>query len=240
MSRRLLLISTSTTFGTGYLDHAADEITGFLRGVRRVLFVPYALHDLNAYAQKARERFARMGFELDSIHEASVPREAVADADAVFIGGGNTFRLLDRLYRFDVLDAIRARVDDGMPYVGTSAGSNVACLSLKTTNDMPIVQPPSFEAFGFVPFNINPHFIDADPNSTHMGETRETRIREFHEMNSSPVVGLREGSWLRVEGPKIVVGGSRGARIFRRGEEPVEVKTGDEIQGLVGDAKFEV
>lgn len=234
MSKRLLLISTSTTFGTGYLDHAAEEITGFLRGVRRVLFVPYALHDLNAYAQKARERFAKMGLELDSIHEASVPREAVAGAEAIFVGGGNTFRLLDRLYRFDVLEPIRARVNDGMPYVGTSAGSNVACVTIKTTNDMPIVQPPSFDAFGFVPFNINPHFIDADPNSTHMGETRETRIREFHEMNATPVVGLREGSWLRMEWPKIVVGGSRGARIFRRGEDVLEAEAGTEIQGMVG------
>jgi dipeptidase E len=234
MSKRLLLISTSTTFGTGYLDHAAEEITDFLRGVRHVLFVPYALHDLNAYAEKARARFAKMGFELDSIHEASVPREAVAGAEAIFIGGGNTFRLLDRLYRFDVLEPIRARVNDGMPYVGTSAGSNVACVSLKTTNDMPIVQPPSFDAFGFVPFNINPHFIDADPNSKHMGETRETRIREFHEMNATPVVGLREGSWLRVEWPNIVVVGSRGARIFRRGEDPAEVEAGAEIQGMVG------
>ena len=199
MMRKLLLISNSTLHGSGYLDHAASEIHNFLGDVQRVLFVPFALYDRDAYTETARERFQKMGYGLDSIHTAPNAQEAVTSAEALFIGGGNTFRLLKSLYDADVLETIRRRVNEGMPYIGSSAGSNVAAPTIKTTNDMPIVQPPSFAALGLVPFQINPHFLDPDPKSTHKGETREERIRQFLEENSTPVVGLREGAMLLVE-----------------------------------------
>ena len=223
MKRRLLLISTSTVFGTRYLEHAFDDLRGVLGGVRRVLFIPFALQDWTGYTGRARATFADLGKALDSLHEARDPERAVLAAQAIFCGGGNTFRLLDALYERDLLPSIRRRVDEGMPYTGASAGSNLACPTIKTTNDMPIVEPPSFDALGLVPFQINPHYLDPSPGSTHMGETRETRIREFHEENETPVVGLREGALLRVEGERVELRGRAGARIFRRGQEPVEV-----------------
>jgi len=223
MERRLLLISTSTVFGTRYLEHALPELRDVLRGVQDVLFIPFALKDHSGYAAKARTAFAEIGLAVQSLHEAREPERAVLAAEAVFCGGGNSFRLLDALYERDLLPAIRRRVDAGMPYAGASAGSNLACPTIKTTNDMPIVQPPSFDALGLVPFQINPHYVDPAAGSTHMGETRETRIREFHEENDVPVVGLREGAMLRVEGDAVELRGRAGARIFRRGLEPVEV-----------------
>lgn len=218
----LLLISNSTLHGSGYLDHAASEIANFLGEVKRVLFVPFALHDRDKYAAQARARFEKMGYELDSIHTATKAAKAVRESEAIFIGGGNTFRLLKALYDRDLLDAIRERVREGMPYIGSSAGSNVAAPTIRTTNDMPIVQPPSLDALGLVRFQINPHYLDADPNSTHKGETREERLIQFLEENDTPVVGLREGAMLRIENGKTLLKGSTGARIFRRGHEPVE------------------
>ncbi len=223
MPGSLLLISTSTVHGTPYLEHAFGPLKDFLGPVRRVLFIPYALQDRAAYAAKARAAFASIGYGLDSIHEASSPRDAVEGAEAVFAGGGNTFRLLAALYRADLMALLRRRVGEGMRYAGASAGSNLACPTIKTTNDMPILEPPSFDALGLVPFQINPHYLDPDPASTHMGETRETRIREFHEENDAPVVGLREGAILRVDDGAVTLQGIAGARIFRRGKEPVEV-----------------
>jgi dipeptidase E len=232
-NKRVLLISNSTLYGSGYLDHAAGEISDFLSGLKRVLFIPFALYDRDAYASLARERFAAMGYELESVHEASDAQQAVNDAEVVFIGGGNTFRLLKALYDFDLLLAIRRRVLEGMPYIGSSAGSNVACPTIKTTKDMPIVQPPSFDALGLVPFQISPHYLDPDPNSTHMGETQEERIRQFLEENTTPVAGLREGAMLRVEEGSIELRGVSGARVFRRGHEPVEVEPGAKLNYLI-------
>lgn len=231
--RRLLLVSNSTSHGGGYLDHCEQEIRDFLGGVKRVLFVPFALHDRDGYAAKALERFARMGFELDSLHRAADPIASTGSAEAFFVGGGNTFRLLDSLYRLGLLDAIRDRVEAGTPYIGTSAGSNAACVSIRTTNDMPIVQPPSFGALDLVPFNINPHYLDPDPGSTHMGETRELRIAEFHEENEPPVVGLRESAMLRVEGDRVELKGTTGARLFRRGRAPEEFAPGARMDFLL-------
>jgi dipeptidase E len=239
---RLLLISNSTLHGSGYLDHGASEISAFLGDVKRVVFVPFALHDRDKYAAQARARFEKMGYELDSIH--TLMREAdgrkqtagatnLENYDAIFIGGGNTFRLLKSLYDHDLLDAIRERVREGMPYIGSSAGSNVAAPTIRTTNDMPIVQPPSLDALGLVRFQINPHYLDADPNSTHNGETREERIIQFLEDNETPVVGLREGAMLRIENGKTLLKGSTGARIFRRGHEPVETLPGSFIDSLI-------
>jgi len=221
-NRRVLLISNSTLYGSGYLDHAAAEICDFLGDLRHVLFIPFALYDRDAYAATAKERFSRMGYDLTSVHTATNPVQAVNSTDAIFIGGGNTFRLLKCLYDFNVLEAIRRRVLDGMPYVGSSAGSNVAGPTIKTTKDMPIVQPPSFDALGLVPFQISPHFQDPDPNSTHMGETQEDRILQFLEENDTPVAGLREGAMARVENGTTTLKGSSGARIFRKGQAPVE------------------
>lgn len=230
---RLLLISNSTLHGSGYLDHAASEIRDFLGEVKRVLFVPYALHDRDAYFAQARARFERLGYELDSIHPTTEPAKAVREAEAIFIGGGNTFRLLKALYDHNLLDAIRERVREGMPYIGSSAGSNIVAPTIRTTNDMPIVQPPSFDALGLVRFQINPHYLDADPNSTHKGETREERLIQFLEENETPVVGLREGAMLRIENGKTRLKGSTGARIFRRGSEAVEVLPGEFIDSLI-------
>src|SRR5579884_763814 len=196
---KLLLLSSSRVHGGGYLDHAEEEIRDFLCGVHTVLFVPYALSDRDAYAEIARARFERMGFGCSSIHVSADPKHAVERAEAIFIGGGNTFRLLNDLDRHGLLGPIRQRVGEGMPYMGASAGSNVAGPTIKTTNDMPIIQPPSFDALGLVPFQINPHFVDADPASTHMGETREQRLREYLEENEMPVVALREAALLCVE-----------------------------------------
>ena len=225
-TRRLLLISNSTLHGSGYLDHAESEIRDFLGGLKHVLFVPFALFDRDKYAATAQARFLQMGYELTSIHTAANPVQAVKETGAIFIGGGNTFRLLKALYQFDLLDVIRERVDAGVPYIGSSAGSNMACPTIRTTNDMPIVEPPSFNALGLVSFQINPHYLDPDPNSKHMGETREERIIQFLEENETPVVGLREGAMLRVENGETILRGSTGARIFRRGFEPLEISPG--------------
>jgi dipeptidase E len=232
-TKRILLISNSTLFGSGYLDHAAAEIRDFLGDLKRVLFVPFALHDRDDYAATAAERFQRMGYELRSIHASSDPVKAVNETDAIFIGGGNTFRLLKALYDFDLLGPIRRRVEEGMPYIGSSAGSNVAAPTIKTTNDMPIVEPPSFAALGLVPFQINPHFLDPDPDSRHMGETRETRLLQFLEENETPVAGLREGAMIRIEKGEMILKGSTGARIFRKGLEPVEVSPGAQLNDLL-------
>ena len=231
-SQRILLLSTSTVFGSGYLEYARAEVDDFLREVRRVLFVPFALHDHAAYTRKVRERFAALNREVDSLHEANDMKQAVAKAEAIFIGGGNTFRLLKRLYDHDVIEAIRVRVGEGLPYMGSSAGSNVAAPTIRTTNDMPIVEPPSFNALGLIPIQINPHYLDPEPGSTHMGETREERITQFLEENDTPVVGLREGAWLRIENGTCVLQGIKGARLFRRGSEPAELQAGTTLDLL--------
>jgi dipeptidase E len=227
--KRVLLISNSTLYGGRYLDHAESEVRKFLGGLKRIAFVPYALHDLDDYTATAQNRFQSMGYELKSVHTATDPQTVVNEAEAVFVGGGNTFRLLKALYDFDLVVALRRRVEAGMPYIGSSAGSNVAGPTIKTTNDMPIVQPPSFDALGLVAFQINPHYLDPDPNSTHMGETRELRIMQFLEEDPTPVVGLREGAMLLVDADSITLKGSTGARIFFRAREPLEVKPGDRL-----------
>ena len=231
--KRLLLISNSTLYGSGYLDHAENQIKQFLGSARKVVFIPYALHDLDTYANKARERFQRMGYELTSVHSAKDSAQAVSEADAIFIGGGNTFRLLNALYQQSLLPVIRQRVRDGIPYIGTSAGSNVACPTIKTTNDMPIVQPPSFNAIGLIPFQINPHYLDPVPGTTHMGETREERIIQFLEENDTSVIGLREGSMVHFENGSYLLKGSTGARVFLKGQKPFEMTPGIDLNSIL-------
>jgi len=236
MKKNLLLISNSTLHGSGYLDHCADEIKKFLKDKKSILFIPYArpsgmTHD--EYTDTARERFEKMNIRLTGIHEYSDAKNAVKNAEAIFIGGGNTFVLTSQLYKQNIIDDIRKKVSEGMPYIGTSAGSNIACKSIKTTNDMPIMYPPSFEGLNLVPFNINPHYLDPDPNSTHKGETRETRINEFHFYNDEYVVGLREGAILHVTDNEIILKGSTGARIFKNNKEPEEYKPGEDLSFLI-------
>ena len=222
---RILLLSNSIQFGSGFLDHAETQITEFLRGVTRVAFVPFAAFDLDEYAERVAARFADWGITVASVHRGDGMR-VLDDADAVFIGGGNTFRLLYRLYETKLLHHIAARVRDGMPYLGSSAGSIVAGPSLKTTKDMPVLEPESFNALGIVPFHISPHYLDPDPSSRHMGETQEERILQFLEENDGRVVGLREGTMLRVEGESVTLKGQHPARLFQRGVAPRECPPG--------------
>ena len=219
---RLLLISSSVVHGHGFLDHSEAAMRKRLAGVRRVAFVPFAQRDHAKYTGLVRDRLALMDLDVSQVHG----RTEIENAEAVFIGGGNTFRLLRELCARDLMGVIRERVNGGMPYIGSSAGSNVATPSICTTNDMPIVFPPTFEALKLVPFQINPHYLDPDPSSTHKGETREERLREFHEENDTPVVGLREGSMLWVDGNEVTLLGEKTARIFRRGLEPIEAGPG--------------
>lgn len=231
---QILLISNSTVYGRGYLDHVEQQIQSFLGGARKVLFFPFALFEPDSYAAKAKPRVEAMGYSLETVHAVPDTHEAIQQTDAIFIGGGNTFRLLKALQDLDLLDPIRRKVKHGAPYIGSSAGSNVAGPTIKTTKDMPIVQPRSFDSLGLVPFQISPPFQDPDPDSRHMGETQEERIVQFLEENETPVVGIREGGWLVCENGAVTLRGEAGARIFRRGEVPVEAKPGDNIIHLVG------
>lgn len=233
MPRRLLLISNSTNHGQGYLDHVISEMDTFLGEIRRLVFIPFALKDRVAYGATAAKRLADIDVEVSTLTADEAGQRMIEKAEAVFTGGGNTFRLLKTLQDTGILPILKERALAGMPYIGSSAGTNIAAPTIRTTNDMPIVQPTSFEALGLVAFQINPHYLDPDPGSTHMGETRETRLREFHEENETPVVGLREGAWIRVEGDRETLGGNRGARIFRRGQEPEERGTGKGLEDLL-------
>lgn len=233
IARRLLLISNSTNHGEGYLDHVLDEMDGFLGSVRRLVFVPFALKDREGYGARVAERLAGAGLQVSNLTADAAGQRMLREAEAVFIGGGNTFRLLKTLQDSGQFPILLERARAGMPYIGSSAGTNLAAPTIRTTNDMPIVEPASFGAFGLVPFQINPHYIDPAPGSTHMGETREQRLREFHEENTIPVVGIREGAWIRVEDHKASLGGKNGARIFRPDQEPEERQPGAPLDDLL-------
>ena len=239
MTRRLILASNSTNPGGEYLGHLGDAIKRHFSHSTRVAFVPYAVADLDAYSSTAEATFESLGIHLESVHRHPAPAQALSAADGVFVGGGNTFRLLDRLIRHDLIEPIRSIVVDGQPYLGTSAGSNVACPTIGTTNDMPIVEPPMFESLGLVSFQINPHYVERDPDTPHGGETRRQRLAEFHEENDSAVVGLREGSWLEF-GETITLHGPHPAILFRRGSEPLELEAGEiPHQYLPNEATFD-
>uniref|UniRef100_A0A2P2I2H5 dipeptidase E n=2 Tax=Hirondellea gigas TaxID=1518452 RepID=A0A2P2I2H5_9CRUS len=237
--RNLLLLSNSTQHGAGYLEWAAQHIKEFLskRGVSNLLFIPYALSDHDHYTEVAEKAFKKLGISVCGIHTLPNPVSAIMDAEAVMIGGGNTFRLLSKLYANKLIEPLRKRVlQEGVPYIGSSAGTNVSTMSICTTNDMPIVYPPSFDALQLVPFNINPHYIDPSPDTKHMGESRQDRIRQYHEEDQTyPVLGLREGCLLLVEGSTATIAGDSGAKLFRKDCEPVECPAGD-VSYLLTDA----
>ena len=233
--KNLLIASTSTLHGSGYLEYLLEELTVFFKDANSILFIPYARPSGLShadYTQKVADAFAKINKTVKGIHDFENPVEAINQAQAIFIGGGNTFVLTYQLYKNKLIAPLQNAIKNGTPYLGTSAGSNVCGLSIKTTNDMPIVYPPSFNALAFVPFNINPHYLDPDASSKHMGETRETRINEFHHFNTPPVIGLREGSWLHVNGKSIILKGNLTARIFEYNKTPYETETGAELNHL--------
>lgn len=233
--KRLISASTSTLFGEGYLQYLLPELKTLFEKASNLVFIPYARpggisHD--DYTDRVRDGLSDLPLEVRGIHEFESATEAVKRADALFTGGGNTFVLLNELYRKNLLPVIREVVLSGTPYLGTSAGSNITGPSIMTTNDMPIVHPPSLDALGLLPFNLNPHYLDPDPSSRHQGETRETRIREFHAFNKQSVVGLREGSWIEVRGSQIHLRGLYSARIFKQNSTPFELDPGSDLTGL--------
>lgn len=230
---RALLISNSYSADHVYFGHCAQELVRFLKGVGTLWFIPHAGYKLDADTDMVKNRFSDLGIQVQSLHQSQNPRKTLQTAEALFLGGGNTFRLLKYLYDRDLLRVIRERVLQGMPYMGSSAGSNVAGPTIQTTNDMPIVYPLNLAALNLVTININPHYLDPDPHSKHMGETREERIREFHQENERPVIGLREGSWLRVHGEEMMLGGDTGAKLFLKGEAPREIEPNQNLNFLL-------
>lgn len=238
----LLLLSNSTLHGRRFLEHAMDAVREFLDGRSIVHFAPFALADHAGYTDKVREALAPLDAKVVGLHAVGDPRRVLETAEVLFVGGGNTFRLLKTLQRMDLLDVVRRRVrEGGLSYMGSSAGTNHACPTIRTTNDMPIVQPETLVAFGLIPFQINPHYQDPPAGSTHMGETREQRIREFLEENDGPVLGMREGSWLRRQGDSLTLNGSTGAVLFRRNRESEELREGAELSVLLEEStRFDV
>lgn len=233
--KKLIIASTSTLHGGSYLEYLEPVLQRHFEGCTSLIFIPYARpggisHD--DYTARAAAYFAKLGIAVKGIHQFEDPAAALTDAEAVFTGGGNTFLLVSQLYKTGVITALSDAINRGVPYLGSSAGSNICGVTMQTTNDMPIVYPPSFKTLGALSFNLNPHYLDPQPDSTHMGETRETRIREFHEFNTVPVLGLREGSWLEVNGTSVALRGDLQARLFRHGMEPVEVEPGTDLSGL--------
>ena len=233
--RKIIIASTSTLYNGAYLDYLLPTLKNHFENVRTLLFIPYARpsgisHE--EYTNKVKSAFSNLNIEVKGIYEFENPTEAVQHAEAIFTGGGNTFVLVNELYKNNLLDTIEKVVNNGTPYLGTSAGSNICGLTIGNTNDMPIVYPPNFKTLGFVPFNINPHYLDTEVNSEHMGETRETRINEFHHFNPQSVLGIREGSWLEVKGTSIILKGNLTARLFKRNENPIEVEPETELNYL--------
>lgn len=237
MSRDLLLLSTTTVYGSSFMDYCIDDVADHFQGLKEIAFVPYARpggisHD--EYTNIVQNRLKKIGIEVKGVHELENPKDSISSFGAVYIGGGNTFLLLKDLYSSGLIESVRKEVlNNGMKYMGSSAGTNVACKAINNTNDMPIVYPPSFEALGLIPFNINPHYLDPDPNSKHKGETRETRINEFHFQSSIPVVGLREGSLLKIDDNKVSIGGKLPVRLFTKGNAPKEIAPEEDLSFLL-------
>jgi len=229
----LLLLSNSTAPGMRFLEHATEAIKAVLGDRSSLLFVPFASSDPDTYTSIMRQALARVGIEVTGLHQASDLTAAVADAQAVFVGGGNSFRLLRALTTLGVLEALRQAALAGLPYLAASAGANLACPTIRTTNDMPIVEPGSLAALELIPFQLNPHYLDPDPGSPHQGETRPKRIEEFLEENDVPVLGLREGAWLQVSGTRARLSGRNTGRLFRRHTGPIDIPAGADLSYLL-------
>ena len=228
----MIIASTSTIHGGGYLEYLLPRLESHFQDCVEILFIPYARpggisHD--DYTATVRSAFAKINKAVKGLHEFENPTEAIQNAKGIFTGGGNTFLLVTQLHQNKVMEVLAKAVETGTPYLGSSAGSNITGLTMQTTNDMPIIYPPSFKTLGLIPFNLNPHYLDADLQSKHMGETRETRIKEFHAFNDTPVLGLREGSWLEVTGEKIILKGSLSARLFRQNQTPEELASESDL-----------
>lgn len=235
MSKKIILASTSTLYNGDYLAYLLPSLKTHFNSCKTLLFIAYARpsgisHD--EYTKKVATAFTKIGISVKGLHEYENPIDAIQKAEAIFTGGGNTFLLVSQLYKTNVITTLQEVINNGTPYLGSSAGSNIAGMTMNTTNDMPIVMPPSFETLGLIPFNLNPHFLDANEQSTHMGETRETRINEFHTVSNIPVLGLREGSWLEIYGNDIVLRGALTARLFRQNEISVEIESGENLNFL--------
>ena len=226
--KQMIIASSSTLHNSGFLEYLLPELKSFFNNVTELLFIPYARPSGISYADytlKVKTVFKEINIDVKGIHEFKTPKEAVKNAQVIFTGGGNTFELVNQLYKNEIIEVLQEVIENGTPYLGTSAGSNICGVSMMNTNDMPIVYPPSFKTLSCIPFNINAHYLDVDENSTHMGETRETRIEEFHIFNETPVLGLREGSWLSVKGEEIILKGNLSARLFQKGKEAKEIES---------------
>lgn len=233
--KNCIIASTSTLHEGEYLEYLLPELQLHFKDCKTILFIPFARpsgisHD--EYTSKVALAFAKINITIKGVHEFENQKEAIQKAEGIFTGGGNTFLLVTQLYKNDLMNILADTVKNGTPYLGTSAGSNICGLTMQTTNDMPIIYPPSFQTLGLIPFNLNPHYLDPDTQSKHMGETRETRIKEFHAFNSLPVLGLREGSWLDVKEKKITLKGNLRARLFRQNQLPEEVESGADLSFL--------
>ena len=231
--KNIIIASTSTLHNGQYLDYLLPEIQLFFGHCSEIIFIPYARPSGIShadYTKKVAQVFGKISIAVKGIHEFKNPIEAIEKAQGIFTGGGNTFLLVSQLYENNLVETLKKAVLNGTPYLGTSAGSNICGVTMSTTNDMPIVYPPSFTTLGWVPFNINPHYLDPVEGSTHMGETRETRILEFLQLNAEPVIGVREGSWLEVKGDSIILKGALTARVFKRKETPYEVTPETELK----------
>ncbi len=233
--KKIIIASTSTLHGGSYLDYLLPVLQSHFKDCKSILFIPYARpggisHD--EYTQKVSEAFQTINISVKGIHEFENAEIAIKNAEGIFTGGGNTFLLVTQLYRNNIMQVLSETVKNGTPYLGTSAGSNICGLSMQTTNDMPIIYPPSFQTLGLIPFNLNPHYLDPELQSKHMGETRETRIKEFHAFNNTPVLGLREGSWLEVKGDKIILKGDLSARLFQQNQAPTELEPESNLSHL--------
>lgn len=233
--KSIIIASTSTLHGSQYLEYLLPTLKLHFKNIKNLLFIPYARpggisHE--EYTQKATDAFATIGISVKGIHEFENAEKAVKEAEGIFTGGGNTFLLVTQLYKYNIMQTLSEAVKNGTPYLGTSAGSNICGLSMQTTNDMPIIYPPSFQTLGLIPFNLNPHYLDTYNESKHMGETREMRIEEFHAFNTIPVIGLREGSWLEVKGEKITLKGELKARLFKQNQSALELETESDLSNL--------
>lgn len=233
--KNLIIASTSTLHGGDYLEYLLPTLEQHFANSQTIIFIPYARpggisHD--EYTERVQSAFSKINKNVIGLHTFENPIEAIQNAEGIFTGGGNTFLLVTQLYQNSVMEVLSKTIENGTPYLGSSAGSNITGLSMQTTNDMPIIYPPSFKTLGAIPFNLNPHYLDADLQSKHMGETRETRIKEFHAFNTTPVLGLREGSWLDVKGDKIILKGNLTARLFRQNQQPEELNPETDLSFL--------